>query len=164
MHYLIDGHNLIARMDGISLSDPDDEEQLVRRLQRWMAAGRKRRITLYFDGGLPGGPARHLSTGSMKVIFASVGREADSLIIRRIGKVRNAPEFTVVSSDNAIVAAARGRGMPVIDADRFAAMVDEEGEERRKPGHEPTLKEDPQLDQNELAAWLDIFDKGRGKE
>jgi predicted RNA-binding protein with PIN domain len=164
MHYFIDGHNLIAHMDGINLSDPDDEEQLVRYLKRWMAAGRKRRVTLYFDGGLPGGAAPHLSTGSLKVVFASVGREADSLIIRRIGQVRNPPEFTVVSSDNAIGAAARRRGMPLIDSATFADMVHQEREKRRSSGGGTTMKKEPSLDENDLATWLDIFGEGRSEE
>ena len=81
MHYLIDGHNLIATMPGIDLSDPDDEAQLVLRLRTWTAASRKRRVTVYFDGGLPGGPAHDLSGARLKVIFASTGRSADETTI-----------------------------------------------------------------------------------
>ncbi len=33
MHYLIDGHNLIAQISDISLDDPDDEAKLVLRLE-----------------------------------------------------------------------------------------------------------------------------------
>ena len=40
MHYLIDGHNLIARVPGLSLADPDDEVKLLQLLKRWAAARR----------------------------------------------------------------------------------------------------------------------------
>ena len=33
MHYLIDGHNLIARVPGLSLADPDDEVKLLQLLK-----------------------------------------------------------------------------------------------------------------------------------
>ncbi len=163
MHYLIDGHNLIARLSDIRLSDADDEEQLVRRLQQWMAAGRKRRVTLYFDGGLPGGPAPHLSRGALKVIFASAGREADSLLIQRIRKVRNPPEFTLVSSDRAIVAAAQARGMPVTDAATFAQMMEEERGRRAAGDTKPWAKQEPAMDERELAEWLKLFGGGDGR-
>jgi len=161
MHYLIDGHNLIAQLPDIRLSDPDDEDQLVRRLRRWMAAGRKRRITLFFDGGLPGGRSPHYSGGSLDVIFASVGREADNLLIRRIGKARNPPEFTLVSSDGAIVAAAKARGMPVVDSKTFASRLVLEATERGATPPAISAKEEPTLDAEDLAKWLDIFEAGK---
>lgn len=159
MHYLIDGHNLIAQMSDIQLSDPDDEEQLVRRLRAWIAAGRKRRVTLYFDGGLPGGKAPHLSGGSLSVVFAAAGRDADSLITRRIAKVRNAPEYTLVTSDRAIIAAAQSKGMPVIDSHSFARAMEVEAMERGASDVVASAKEDPRLDDDEVARWLELFDK-----
>lgn len=157
MHYLIDGHNLIAQMLDIRLSDPDDEEQLVRRLQSWIAAGRKRRVTLFFDGGLPGGFSPNLSGGSLKVIFASVGRDADRLLITRIKKAGNPPEFTVISSDRAITSVAESRGMPVIDSYTFARMLDAEAKQRSAESAKPTSKEDPSLNESEVARWLALF-------
>ena len=37
MPFLIDGHNLIGRMPGISLDDPDDEARLVAQLRAFCA-------------------------------------------------------------------------------------------------------------------------------
>lgn len=159
MHYLIDGHNLIAHLSDIQLADPDDEEQLVARLRRWQAAGRKRKITLFFDAGLPGGPAPHLSSGSLTVVFASMGQEADSLLIRRIRKVHNPPEYTLVTSDRAIAVAAQRRGMPVIDAQTFGHSLALELSRRDDALPPTSAKEDPALDENELAEWLALFKK-----
>ncbi|MFW6184787.1 MAG: NYN domain-containing protein, partial [Chloroflexota bacterium] len=121
MHYLIDGHNLIAHMDDIDLSDPDDEAQLILRLRQWVAAGRKRRVTVYFDAGLPGGRSPHFSGGPIEVIFASSGQEADDLLRRKIRQVHNPPEYTLVSSDRQVQEAAQQRQMPLLDAASFAA-------------------------------------------
>lgn len=161
MHYLIDGHNLIAQMPDIQLSDADDEVRLVARLRRWMTAGRKRRITVFFDRGLPGGRDPQLSGGSLTVVFASSGREADSLLIHRIRKVRNPPEYTLVTSDRAIRNVAEGRGMPVIDSHTFAnaLTMDLVGDDEATAL--PSPKEEPALNEEELAEWLALFKKRR---
>ena len=56
MPLLIDGHNLIGRgqLPGLRLDDPDDEAKLVTRLRAYCARARKR-ATVVFDRGLPGG-------------------------------------------------------------------------------------------------------------
>ena len=74
MHYLIDGHNLIAKLPDISLDDPNDEIELILRLKSWASASPKRKVTVYFDGGLPGGIEQRLSTSDIKVIFAPEGK------------------------------------------------------------------------------------------
>ncbi|MDX1662594.1 MAG: NYN domain-containing protein [Candidatus Promineifilaceae bacterium] len=154
MHYLIDGHNLIARMPDINLSDPDDEAQLILRLRSWISGSRKRTVTVYFDGGLPGGRAHDLSGQRLDVIFASQGRPADELLVRRIRRVQNPPEYTLVSADREIVTAAEKRKMPVIPPETFAAGLDESAPQ--EPDRTPAT-ERPLLSEDEVALWLDIF-------
>jgi len=154
MHYLIDGHNLIARMPDISLADPDDEAQLALRLKGWAARDRRRRVTVIFDGGLVGGEAMALSGGSVKVVFASAGRTADSLLIRRIQAVKNPAEYTLVSSDRQIMAAARTRRMPCLPSERFATQLKQADQPQA-----PAERENPQLSQSEIEEWLGLFDK-----
>jgi predicted RNA-binding protein with PIN domain len=153
MHYLIDGHNLIARMNTISLSDPDDEVQLILRLRSWTAVSRKRQVTVFFDGGIPGGKNVQLSTPQVHVIWSSEGRIADTLIIRAIAKLKNPPEYTLVTSDQQIIAAANGRKLPHIRSDQFAAELEQ------KPGKSapPPTNADPQLSASEVDEWLNLF-------
>lgn len=156
MHYLVDGHNLIGQMARISLEDPDDEVKLVLELRSWSARGRKRKVTVYFDGGLPGGLDRGLSTGQVKVVFASAGRTADSLLINHIRGVKNPGEFTLVSSDHAIVQAAEKRRLPVIRAEKFASDLLPD----QNQAVQTTLLDtdsDPQLEEDEIEMWLRLF-------
>ena len=155
MHYLVDGHNLIAKMPDISLADPDDEAQLALRLKGWTARQRRRRVTVVFDGGLAGGEATALSGGSVTVVFAPGGRTADSLLIRRIQAVKNPAEYTLVSSDRELIAAAETRRMPCLRSERFAA-----GLVREKKSKAPAApkREDPQLSQSEVDEWLSLFE------
>jgi predicted RNA-binding protein with PIN domain len=160
MHYLIDGHNLIAHMADIDLDDPNDEALLVLRLRSWLAGGRKRRATVIFDGGLPGGRSRFHSTNQLNVIFASEGKTADALLIRRIRQVKNPAEFALISSDQEVIAAARARKMSHHSAEKFAGRLGEVGQ---PPGGEPATTgadeaEEPDVSQEEVAEWLALFD------
>ncbi len=164
MHYLIDGHNLIAKLDDLTLDDPDDEAKLVLRLRSWTAASRKRRVTVIFDGGLPGGKSTRLSTSRVTVVFASAGQTADDLLIRRINQVKNPAEFTLVSSDAEVLAVARKRRMPLLLAEQFATQLPPE---RPRPAAAPVettdeqriaeRRETPQLSDEEVNEWLELF-------
>ena len=57
MNYLIDGHNLIAKIPGLSLSMPDDEERLVELLNRFGQHSRGK-LEVFFDGAPPGAGRR----------------------------------------------------------------------------------------------------------
>jgi predicted RNA-binding protein with PIN domain len=123
MHYLIDGHNLIAKLPDIDLSDPDDEIQLILKLRQWTAVSLKRVVTVYFDGGIPGGHNVNLSNSQVKVIFVSQGKTADSLLIARIKRVKNPPEYRLVTSDQEIINAANMRKMQHIRSENFAVRL-----------------------------------------
>lgn len=155
MHFLIDGHNLIAKMPGISLSDPDDEAQLILRLRRWVAANPKRRVTVYFDGGLPGGRAPHLSATRLEVVFASSGQPADDLLLRHLRRIKNPPEYTLVTSDRKIVAAAEKRRVTVLLSEDFAPELAEDATAAPPPPRE--VVEKPLLSEAEVAAWMELF-------
>jgi predicted RNA-binding protein with PIN domain len=153
MHFLIDGHNLIAALPDISLEDPEDEAKLVLLLRSWTAAGARRQVTIVFDGGLPGGTARTLSSSVVRVIFASSGIPADNLLISRIRQVRNPAEYTLVSSDRAVTTVARARGMPHTTSQDFAQRL-----LRAPEQHDgPSVDEKPELAEEEIADWLKLF-------
>lgn len=156
MHYLIDGHNLIAQLKEIELGDPNDEVKLILMLRSWTAADRKRRVTLYFDGGLPGGKSRELSQGQVAVIFASAGRKADELLIQHIKSVKPPGAYTLITGDQQIVAWARQRKMPVQSAAEFAQRLEKEQQERLEALRvdEGT---DPVIAAGEVEEWLALF-------
>lgn len=155
MHYLIDGHNLIAKIPDINLNDPNDEVELILRLKSWAAANPKRKVTVYFDGGLPGGIEQRLSTSDIKVIFAPEGKTADSLIIKRIRKIKNPPEHTLVTSDQQIITEAQKRRLRHLRAETFAAKMGQEKQKRTAPP--PSETDDPQISDLEVAEWLELF-------
>ncbi len=144
MPLLIDGHNLISRLPDIDLSDPDDEVKLVRRLRQYCYRER-RRATVVFDGGPPGGLERDLSNERVRVIFA---RDADAAIRQQIHRARDRRGLLVVSSDRAVQEAARALGARPVDAEAFAVEL--------MAVRHPPKKEKPER-VTEVDEWLRLF-------
>ena len=149
MPLLIDGHNLIGRMPDIRLDDPDDEARLVPKLRAYSARTRKR-VTVVYDHGLPGGRSHELSGGGVAVIFASTGRQADGIIRERIRRSRDPRGLTVVTSDQDIIRTAEARGARVMRSGDFAAQL----EMRRSV----RVDEDVHLSKDEVEDWLKLFE------
>jgi predicted RNA-binding protein with PIN domain len=146
---------LIGQLRSVSLDDPDDEARLVALLRSYRARTRAR-ITVVFDPGvLYASPQTHTQAG-ITAIFAPQGSSADAVLLRRLQRSRNPRGLTVVSSDRAIVRAARGLGAQVISAGEFALRL----ENPPQPEAEP---EDIQLSPTEVEAWLALFE-GRNQE
>ncbi len=159
MNYLIDGHNLIARTPGLSLSDPDDEAKLTQLLKRWAMADARRKVTVIFDAGLPGGEAKHLSGAGVRALFAPERSTADTLLIRRIEQITDPGQFTVVSSDAAVLAAARRQRVVTQRSEAFAAamMADRHfGDQEKRAADRP----EPGMTPDELQEWLMLFGPG----
>jgi predicted RNA-binding protein with PIN domain len=149
--FLIDGHNLIATMPWISLSDLDDEQALIQVLARF-ARQTRRSITVYFDRGslLPSQVSSH---AGVKTHFIRSPRTADDALrahIKRLG--REAPNWTVVSSDGEVRQAARRAGARVLDSQTFAERLS-------NPGEPPssTEKPEPSLRPEDIEAWEQLF-------
>lgn len=157
MHYLIDGHNLIAKIPDINLNDPNDEVELILRLKSWAAASPKRKVTVYFDGGLPGGIEQRLSTSDIKAIFAPEGTTADSLIIKRIRKIQNPPEYTLVTSDQQIITAAQKHRLGHLRSEAFAAQMGQDKQKRISSPPPPSETDDPKISASEVSEWLALF-------
>lgn len=121
MPVLIDGHNLIGQLPDIDLSDPNDEALLVQKLTGY-AARTNKRVTVVFDGGLPGGKSA-MSSRAVEVIFASSPGIADKLLLDRIKKIRDPGNWIVVSSDRVVLDAARRRGMRATTSADFAHTI-----------------------------------------
>jgi predicted RNA-binding protein with PIN domain len=148
MPLLIDGHNLIGRLPGLDLSDPDDEVKLVARLRTYSARTGKR-VTVVFDRGLPGGRSRELSGGGVEVVFASAGHTADGILRERIRGARDPRGLTVVTSDREVMRAARASGARVMRSGKFAAKL--------KAPQTASVEQDVHLSAEEVEEWLKVF-------
>jgi predicted RNA-binding protein with PIN domain len=156
MNYLIDGHNLIAQIAGLSLSMPDDEARLIELLDLFCRRG-KQRVEVFFDRA-PSGHAGTQTFGHIKAHFVHHSGTADQAIRNKLKALKNsARNWVVVSSDRSIQVAAREAHAAVLASEAFArllysSMRSEVGEVDAKP-KEP-------LSEAEIQEWLKIF-KGK---
>lgn len=148
MPLLIDGHNLIGKLDDLRLDDPDDEARLTARLRSYGARAGKR-VTVVFDHGLPGGRSE-LSGRGVEVVFASTGRTADGILRERLRRARDPRGLTVVSSDREVIAAAQERGARVIRSEEFAAQL--------STPQTIADEQDVHLSEEQVEEWLEVFE------
>ena len=157
MPYLIDGHNLIAQMPGMTIADADDEFQLVLRLRQF-SARKKQKITVVFDHGIPGGWSSKLSTGPVKVIFAGSHSNADRIIMERIREAKTPTNIKLVTSDREIRRAGEARRVEVISSQEFVQMLFKPPSGAHQPQRD--AREDVKLSKDEVKEWMRVFRKG----
>ncbi len=156
MPFLIDGHNLIGKVNSISMQSSAKEAELVAMLRGYLI-GAKKKGTVVFDCGMPGGTSRLLSTPNLKVLFASAGVSADDIIIDRIYKAQNPNGLIVVTSDNAIKREAKYKRCQHRDSAKFAQDMRNHKLGLGRGGD----KSDVKLSANEVAEWEALFSQGK---
>ena len=156
MPILIDGHNLIGRLPGLSLADPDDEEKLVRLLQP-LQARKKSSLVVVFDPGITFLPAQKRRQGRIQVVYAPAGSSADEVIAKRVAASRNPSEWLVVTNDQALASRVQRFGARVQSADDLVADLE------ATPGGEADWK-DREPSSDEVEFWLSQFQRRRNRE
>jgi predicted RNA-binding protein with PIN domain len=151
MPYLIDGHNLIGQMPGLSLADPDDERHLVELLRAFLVRTGKKG-TVIFDKGQPGGGAGW-SNNVLEVRFAAMPRTADDVIRERLLREKNPRGLIVVTADQALATAARQARATITPPSDFAQQL------QLKPSR--LRKKEANLTTEEIEAWEKEFKRGR---
>lgn len=152
MAFLIDGHNLIPNIRGISLQDMDDEIALIKLLQKFAYKSRNK-VEVYFDKA-PTGHARTQKYGMVTVHFVHHQITADQAIVERLRKMgRSARNWTIVTSDRQIMAAVRGNHAQLILSDVFATMMMEKIHSVDEMGNQ-----DVKLGEDEVKEWLRLFE------
>lgn len=161
MPLLIDGHNLIAQMPGMRLSDADDEAQLVLLLRRYAALRRGRTIVVVFDHGVYGHPQR-LDGYGVTCLFAHSPQDADAHLIRRINAITRPREWTVVTGDRQIAQVASDRGIKVIDSRTFAQTLLQCATPPQRQQRADAEKPE-QAPHAEIEEWLRLFGGEEGE-
>lgn len=149
MPFLIDGHNLIAALPDISLEDPEDEVALILKLRGWLGHKRRKAVVV-FDGGIPGGYSRQLSSADLEVVFAAYKHStADRIIMKRLEKIRDAGNWTVVTSDREILDFTRRIGARAVTSQDFVLEL--------LPAARPAAEKPPEPSAAEVHEWLEVF-------
>ncbi|NLG99033.1 MAG: NYN domain-containing protein [Chloroflexi bacterium] len=168
MSLIIDGHNLIPKIPGLTLDKIDDEERLIDLLQLY-AGLRGKEIDVFFDGAPPGQSGVR-AYGRIRAHFVAAGLTADEAIRRYLVSLgRRARNMTVVTSDRMVQANARRLQAGVMPAEDFARELSaaraeesrrsELAKTQRAPGRQPAGERSrpPAMSPKELQGWLDLF-------
>jgi predicted RNA-binding protein with PIN domain len=153
MPYIIDGHNLIPKVPGLSLQEVDDEQQLLEMLQEFCRRQRKQ-VEVFFDNAPPGG-VRARNLGSVIARFVRQGTTADDAIRKRLANLgRASRNWTVVSSDHAVQAEARAVQAQLMPSETFARILVQALDDTRADQGETA---DAALNPEEVDEWLRLF-------
>jgi predicted RNA-binding protein with PIN domain len=151
MSYLIDGHNLIPNVRGISLQDLDDEIALIKLLQTFARKSR-RKVEVFFDKA-PEREARTQNYGTIKVHFVRQSITADEAIIQRLYTMeKRAKNWTVVTSDRQIAAVVKAVHATLLSSQDFAKLL-----QKTLDSTEEMNRQDKTLGEAEVAEWLRLF-------
>lgn len=122
MPYIIDGHNLIGKSNFVNLQDIDDETKLIIALQDFCHKKQKKAV-VFFDNAPPGVPRARVY-GRVTAYFVRAGKTADQAIYEKLKALKNdAKNWTVVSSDRQVQAAARSVHAQVVSSEQFALQL-----------------------------------------
>jgi uncharacterized protein len=153
MPYLIDGHNLIPKISGLSLQAINDEDQLIELLLEFCRRRRKQ-AEVFFDNN-PSGQPRSQKYSLIIARFIRQGQIADDAIQARLVRLgRNARNWTVVSSDLAVQASARAAHAHYISSEIFAQQLEQT---LSSASPDPEKQSDASLTNDELNNWLELF-------
>ena len=149
---LIDGHNLVPKIKGLSLSMLDDEMQLIQILSEYARLTRKK-MEVYFDNA-PIDKAGTRKFGSITAHFVRQGSTADEALIQRIRKMgKKARNVKVISSDQQIIREVHACQAQAVTSDVFAKEI-----ERALAASPGGGKPDPEkMSQKDIEHWLCEF-------
>jgi len=151
MQYIIDGHNLIPHIRGLSLRDLDDEQALIEVLTPFLRATSSRAL-VFFDRAAPGHEGKR-NFGLVQAVFVPASQSADAAIENYIQKIgASARNQTLVSSDRRVQAAGRSRYMTILTSAELAQKIQANTEKNR-----PQTAVEPQLTPEEIARWEEFF-------
>jgi predicted RNA-binding protein with PIN domain len=160
MPYIIDGHNLIPKVPGLSLGDTEDELELVKLLQEFCRIKQKQ-VEVYFDNA-PAGSSGARTYGSVVARFVRQGSTADQAIqskLRRLGG--DARNWTVVSSDREVRKSARSARAKSMRVEEFAQQLNKV----ISNSSTENINQEAELSSEELEEWMTLFglDEGDGE-
>lgn len=153
MQYIIDGHNLIPQVRGLTLGDPDDEQTLIDILSSFLRS-KKSRAMVFFDRAATG-QAGQRNYGLVKAVFVPVGSTADAAIADYIQQLGGAASnHTLVSSDRMVQAAGRAHRVNILTSQSFATQLEAFFDQQPQS---PT--QDVALSEREVKEWEDFFNQ-----
>lgn len=137
-HILIDGYNLIAKMEGISGNLEAQRERFIRTLSQYRGQ-KNHTITVVFDGEKGGCITEtHECHMGINISFSRLGEKADDIIKKMVKG--HEEEYTVITSDKEVASFAESCGHTAIPSEEFIPKL--RYENRTEPVTGPVIWKD----------------------
>lgn len=149
---IIDGHNLVPKIPGFSLSDPDDEVKLTALLQEYGRLTRSQ-IELFFDNAPPGKAGKR-GSGLLHLHYVKQGVSADDAIIAYMRNCcQKSADVLLVTSDRRIQAEAKAIRISFINSEVFSNEIKMALSSPQAINKEKDKMPSP----DEVEEWLNLF-------
>lgn len=157
MPVVIDGNNLLhAARDADALKLLTGRSMLCDTVGRW-AVVRRERVHIVFDGRAPHAAlAKQIGNAAIEVSYSGAGRTADAVVTYLIDTDSAPRRLTVVSSDRAIIRAAKRRRARWMRSEDFWRLLKRDLAQPAPDGTEPEEKE-AGLSPEATEEWLADF-------
>ena len=117
LHVLIDGYNLMAKMDGLRGNLEAQRERFLQALSQYRAQ-KYHEVIVVFDGEKGGwGTESHERTMGIIIVFSRLGEKADDVIKKMVRD--DDVEYTVITSDKEVASFAETYGHTAIPSEDF---------------------------------------------
>ncbi len=166
MAYIIDGHNLIGVLPGISLAQPDDEARLIDLLLSYRARGAGAMIVFFDSNPLLAAshppttvPPSVPSRPGLEVRYAGKGQTADDAIVAFLRASRQPGQYAVVTNDAGLIRRVKVLGASILAANEFSAQLARQMATRKpsKPG--PSSRVDATGPDPHAPAFADLYEE-----
>jgi uncharacterized protein len=155
--YIIDGYNLIHRVDVLRARLNKSLESarlfLITKLSEHQIIHHIK-ISVVFDS--KEGPVLNpVFKTNIDVIYSKPPSNADQVIKNIIDKNKNRHDLLIVSSDQEVMFYAKASGCRFISSENFYATVNDKNKMKKSENLEE--KSNPQMSKKEIAQWMDLF-------
>lgn len=124
MHFLIDGYNLMKKMQLPKCHEFEQERnEFLLEIKRFsMMQSQRNKISVIFDGSPRYMHFQDLSNDNIDVRF-SLDVEADDIIIEKVENAKNAKQIVVVTEDRRIINSVKERGATILRSTDFISQL-----------------------------------------
>lgn len=124
MHFLIDGYNLMKKMQLPKCHEFEEERnEFLLELKRFsMMQSQRNMITVVFDGSPRYMHYQDLSKDNISVRF-SLDVEADDIIIEKVENAQNPKQLVIVTEDRRIINAVKDFGVRILKSSDFISQL-----------------------------------------
>jgi predicted RNA-binding protein with PIN domain len=149
LNYIIDGYNLIGKINKISFSDQDKEEKLIAFLKNRITNPKDFFLIVFDNKKYLDALGGSYTQDQFLIKFPPCDQTADDYIIEYFVQIKKRPDYTIVSSDRVILTKAKEYYLKSLKSEEFLKTY--------QPLRKELEKEDYQLNSYELEYWLNKF-------